>query len=98
MYKHERYLRVAAGLIQKSIAEEAGVSITTVHHYEVGSNNIRPLTEKKVKEAYYELIRPESSAYCKIKLLALAMQLREEGNRRKKKEIKNRITELLDLI
>lgn len=98
MFKHERYLRLAAGLTQRDIAEEARVSITTIHHYEVGSNNIRPNTEKSIKDAYYKIINPERSDYRRIKILALAMQLREEGNRRKKKEIKNRISELLELI
>ena len=76
-------------------AEQAGVSITTVHYYEVGKNNIRPNTEKRIKEVYNEIYN--DMRYGSI-VLALAMELKYTKNRKAKKLIKEDILKYLDKV
>lgn len=91
--KTERFIRLAAGLTQRDIAERAGVSVTTIHHFEVGTNNIHPNTEKGIKEVYNELYNDMS--YSEL-ILALAMQMKDCKNRKAKKKLKEDIIIYLD--
>ena len=94
-YRSERYLRLAAGLTQKDIAERAGVSITTIHHFEVNTGNIRPNTESRIKEVYADIYN--DMRYNSL-ILALAMELKATKSRKVKKSIKEDIIRYLDKV
>lgn len=94
-YRSERFIRLALGMTQRDIAEQAGVSITTVHHFEVNSNNIRPNTEARIKEVYTELFN--NMRYSEL-ILALAMELKNTKSRKVKKSIKEDIIRYLDKV
>lgn len=94
-YKSERFIRLAAGMTQKDVAERANVSITTIHHFEVGSNNIRPNTESRIKEVYEDIYN--EMRYGAI-VLALAMELKYTKNRKAKKLLKEDIIRYLDKV
>ena len=94
-YRSERFIRLALGMTQRDIAEKAGVSITTVHHFEVNSNNIRPNTERRIKEVYIELYN--NMRYGEL-VLALAMELKTTNSRKVRKKLKEDIITYLDYV
>lgn len=94
-YRSERYLRLAKGLPQRDIAKEAGVSITTVHHFEVGTGNIRPNTENRIRNVYADLYNKMRAGDL---VLALAMQLKATGSRKYRKQIKEELIRHLDKV
>ena len=93
--KSERFIRLALGMTQRDIAERADVSVTTIHHFEVDSNNIRPNTERRIKEVYIELYN--NMRYSEL-ILALAMELKNVKSRKAKKKIKEDILTYLDKV
>ena len=94
-YRSERFIRLAAGLTQADIAEKAGVSVTTIHHFEVNTNNIRPGTEKRIKEIYMDVYN--NMRYGEL-VLALAMELKVANNRKIRKKLKEDIITYLDYV
>ena len=94
-YRSERFLRLAAGMTQKDIADRAGVSVTTIHHFEVNTNNIRPNTEERIKAVYEEIY--DGMRHSAL-VLALAMELKYATRPKEKKRIKEDIYRYLDRV